>query len=86
MRDGFNSPLKGLADPRHRLPEVIAMRDPREPKFPGQSRLAHWPPPVRSAEILRKVIRQQHAPEEPVNRAVRRGWRLKRELFSDEES
>ena len=62
------------------------MRDPREPKPPTQSRLAHWPPPVRSAEILRKVIRQTHAPEEPVNRAVRRGWRLKRELFSDEES
>lgn len=62
------------------------MRDPREPRIPGQSRLAHWPPPVRSAEILRKVIRQPHTPDEPVNRAVRRGWRLKRELFSDEES
>lgn len=58
----------------------------REPRSPTPSRLAHWPPPVRSAEILRKVIRQPHAPDEPVNRAVRRGWRLKRELFSDEES
>ena len=53
---------------------------------PQGSRLAHWPPPLRSAEIIRKVIKQPHAPEEPVNRAVRRGWRLKRELFSDEES
>ncbi|MDB5503725.1 MAG: hypothetical protein JWR89_3627 [Tardiphaga sp.] len=50
------------------------------------SRLAHWPPPMRSAEIIRKVIKQPHKPEEPPNRAVRRGWRLKRELFSDEES
>ena len=62
------------------------MRDPREPRIPSESRLARWPPPMRSAEILRKVIKQPHAPEEPVNRAVRRGWRLKRELFSDEES
>ena len=62
------------------------MRDPREPKIPGQSRLAHWPPPMRSAEIIRKVIKQPHTPEEPPNRAVHRGWRLKRELFSDEES
>ena len=62
------------------------MRDPREPKTPSQSRLAHWPPPLRSAEIIRKVIKQPHTPEEPPNRAVHRGWRLKRELFSDEES
>ena len=62
------------------------MRDPREPKPSRESRLARWPPPMRSAEIQRKVIRQAHAPEEPVNRAIRRGWRLKRELFFGEES
>ncbi len=56
-----------------------------EAMTPG-SRLAHWPPPMRSAEIIRKVIKQPHTPEEAPNRAVRRGWRLKRELFSDEES
>jgi hypothetical protein len=75
------------------------MTDTREPK-PGArsyfasvrprpiqgSRLAHWPPPLRSAEIIRKVIRQPHSPGEEPTRAVRRGWRLKRELFSDEES
>ncbi len=53
---------------------------------PQGSRLAHWPPPLRSAEIIRKVIKQPHPPGEPPTRAVRRGWRLKRELFSDEES
>ena len=52
----------------------------------NESRLAHWPPPARSAEIIRKVIKQPHAPDEPANRAVRRGWRLTRELFSDEVS
>jgi hypothetical protein len=74
-----------LAEPLY-LPEVIAMKDPREPRNPAQSRLAHWPPPMRSAEIIRKVIKQPHTADEPPNRAVRRGWRLKRELFSDEES
>ena len=75
------------------------MSDMRERKFDNRSlitpvrrrpiqasRLAHWPPPHQSAEIIRKIIKQPHPPGEQPARAVRRGWRLKRDLFSDEES
>jgi hypothetical protein len=79
-----------MADPRGPKPIVqtyFASARPRPVQAePKGSRLAHWPPPMRSAEIIRKIIKQPHKPDEPSNRAVRRGWRLKRELFSDEES
>ncbi|MET0876815.1 MAG: hypothetical protein ABWY14_06730 [Tardiphaga sp.] len=58
---------------------------PLEAKTQG-SRLAHWPPPFHSAEVIRKIIKVPHPAGEQAHRAVRRGWRLKRELFNDEES
>ncbi|MDB5631663.1 MAG: hypothetical protein JWR49_518 [Tardiphaga sp.] len=73
-----------------REPKIItqsyfASARPRPVQAQG-SRLAHWPPPFRSAEVKKKIIQQPHPPDEAPNRAKRRGWRLKRELFSDEES
>ncbi|MDB5616252.1 hypothetical protein [Tardiphaga sp.] len=79
--------MKDTRGPKPPTQSYFASARPRpvEARSEG-SRLAHWPPPMRSAEIIRKVIKQPHKPDEAPNRAVRRGWRLKRELFSDEES
>lgn len=77
--------MRDTRDPKSVGPNYYAAARP-SPAQPRASRLAHWPPPHRSAEIIRKIVKQPHPPGEESTRAARRGWRLKRDLFSDEES
>jgi hypothetical protein len=73
--------------------EVKSVSQTRDPKAGGRSdfapiearhdgtRLAHWPPPFRSAHAPPKTINRPRS--EAPKRATPRGWRMTRAMFSE---
>jgi hypothetical protein len=64
-------------DPRAGGPSDFAPLETRH----DDTRLAHWPPPFRSARAQPKTIKRPRS--EAPKRATPRGWRMTRAMFSE---